>query len=1028
MADIGSASLLVVPRFDGLTDKVNAALAEAGAKAGAAGQGLGAKTASGFGRGLATSGATIGAFSAITSAAMSSISSHVGDAISRFDTLNQYPKTMELLGYSSESAEASVNKLADRLQALPTRLDDMVGTVQGIVAITGDLDQATDAGLALNDMLVASGANQQLVTSAMEQFRQMLAKGKPEMEDWRSLTSAAPGQMAQLARAMLGPTANANDLYAALGGGKNDPTITFDELIDKMIELDTVGGEGITSFREQAETAAGGVQTALSNMSNAVTKGIASIMDEVGKDRISGFLGDVKSGINEVFSVATDVVGGILPMVDDLYGTISEAGPELATWGASFLVLKTGGGILADFASRAKEAAGASSLLEGANTLLGTSFTPLGVGITVGAAALGIIATQYLDAAHDAEMLETATSGLSDVVSDTGALDGYAGSLSDVGEQSAFAAMSVDELAETTAKRVDSMRETTAAAEAEIAQLNTAQGIINQYVGATDLSAEAQGRLEWALKLANDQFGLSITQADVAAGAYTDANGEVQNLRDSINSLIDAKKEEARVSAITANLTEAYGARSDAAATLAKSQRDYNAALEEYNATMDAYDRGEQVSLERRHEVAAALDEAEKGLESSRQLYDESADAAANLEQQLGDTAAAASEAANEYDRLSATMDGGKYELFSAQLQAAGTSFSGLADDLEALGADTGRFADLTEGELQTVAESYDGTAASIVDELARLGVSMDAAAADAARASAGIMDALDQMGATGALEDAGADVDLLSQKLAEAGVETGYLAAIGSANLSSLAAACEGNVDRMVWAITNYNNVPIVNKDGSVTVDDAQLVDAQGRVAVWNGSSLVYQDTGVSVEDGQLIDAQGRVYVWNGSSLKTLHGYAFIDGNLGSALVQMKNWNDGYLASYYGLANIRQVYTTVHDPGHAAGGIRTHADGGIVSRYHARGSVIVNRPGSGVSLDYVNDIVGEDGAEAIVPLTNRRYSQPFVDLIADGIQERFAAAPVTNYNLTLDGIGTTARIERIMLELLDELERVGVI
>ena len=34
----------------------------------------------------------------------------------------------------------------------------------------------------------------------------------------------------------------------------------------------------------------------------------------------------------------------------------------------------------------------------------------------------------------------------------------------------------------------------------------------------------------------------------------------------------------------------------------------------------------------------------------------------------------------------------------------------------------------------------------------------------------------------------------------------------------------------------------------------------------------------------------------------------------------------------------------------------------------------------------------------------------------------------MTNYNLTLDGIGTTARIERIMLELLDELERVGVI
>ena len=105
-----------------------------------------------------------------------------------------------------------------RLSTLPTRLDDMVSVVQGITATVGDLDKATDVGLALNDMLIASGSSTQLCSAAMEQFRQILSKGKPEMEDWRSLTTAAPGQMDQLAKSMLGPTANANDLYAALGG------------------------------------------------------------------------------------------------------------------------------------------------------------------------------------------------------------------------------------------------------------------------------------------------------------------------------------------------------------------------------------------------------------------------------------------------------------------------------------------------------------------------------------------------------------------------------------------------------------------------------------------------------------------------------------------------------------------------------------------------------------------------------------------------------------------------------------------
>ena len=130
---------------------------------------------------------------------MSAVSSHVDSAISRFDTLNNYPTVMQALGYSAADADSSISKMSDRLQSLPTRLDDMVSLVQGLVTTTGDLGKATDVGLALNDMLVAAGASTQLSSAAMEQFRQILAKGKPEMEDWRSLTSAMPGQMDQLA-------------------------------------------------------------------------------------------------------------------------------------------------------------------------------------------------------------------------------------------------------------------------------------------------------------------------------------------------------------------------------------------------------------------------------------------------------------------------------------------------------------------------------------------------------------------------------------------------------------------------------------------------------------------------------------------------------------------------------------------------------------------------------------------------------------------------------------------------------------
>lgn len=315
MAEIGRADLLIVPRFDNLTKSVESALGKCEGQASKSGSSLGKSTGSGFGKGLAGSGAMIGAFSTLTSKAMDSISSHVGSAISRFDTLNNYPKVMQSLGYSADSANASIGKMSDRLSTLPTRLDDMVSVVQGITATVGDLDKATDVGLALNDMLIASGSSTQLCSAAMEQFRQILSKGKPEMEDWRSLTTAAPGQMDQLAKSMLGPTANANDLYAALGGGGKDPTITLDQLMDKMVELDTQGGASFASFKDQAETAAGGVQTSVQNMSNAVTKGVTGTLESIGRNNIAGVLNDAKGAVNGFFKVVNGGVSASMPLV-----------------------------------------------------------------------------------------------------------------------------------------------------------------------------------------------------------------------------------------------------------------------------------------------------------------------------------------------------------------------------------------------------------------------------------------------------------------------------------------------------------------------------------------------------------------------------------------------------------------------------------------------------------------------------------------------------------------------------------------
>ena len=243
-----------------------------------------------------------------------------------------------------------------------------------------------------------------------------------------------------------------------------------------------------------------------------------------------------------------------------------------------------------------------------------------------------------------------------------------------------------------------------------------------------------------------------------------------------------------------------------------------------------------------------------------------------------------------------------------------------------------------------------------------------------------------------------GISIDELSVKLQEAGVSTGDLNKIGSENISALAQIFDGNISQMIWAIQNYNNIPIVDKDGNVTIDDESLIDAQGNLYTWNGSTLVDQNGNAVINDAELLDAQGNLYTWNGSELKSKFASGSVNQNISTAVTWRDEWNAKGLNSYFasGIVNIaRNVTETVRSYiGKAAGGIRLNAAGGYVPRLHADGAIATRA----VPLD----IVGEAGAEAIVPLTNRRYAMPFVSMIADETAKKMGGT--NTYNLYIDG------------------------
>jgi tape measure domain-containing protein len=270
------------------------------------------------------------------------ITSNLAGATKRFDTLNNYPKVMQSLGYSAEQAKKSMDLLGNSIDHLPTTLDKVASQTQQVVAVTGDLDKATKLTLALNNAMAGGGAPAEQQASAINQWVQAMAKGKPDMQDWRALVQTAPAQMDQLSKALLGAEGNQTKLYEAMQKGE----VTIDQVNDKMIDLAKNGGDGFASWEEQAKSAGAGINMALVNIKAGIQRNIANVMDAIDKrlaklGGISGLLQSVIAPINAIGEAISGVIGGELSLEDaltNLLNSITSRLPEFITKGADMVL------------------------------------------------------------------------------------------------------------------------------------------------------------------------------------------------------------------------------------------------------------------------------------------------------------------------------------------------------------------------------------------------------------------------------------------------------------------------------------------------------------------------------------------------------------------------------------------------------------------------------------------------------------------------------------------------------------------
>ena len=258
--------------------------------------------------------------------ALDTMKSHVGSAVDRYDQLNNFPKVMKNLGIATNDTKNAMKDLDKGISGLPTTMDIATAGVTRFVSKNNDIKKSTKYFLAMNNAITAGGMSTQVQSAAVEQLSQAYSKGKMDMQEWRSIQTAMPAQLNQVAKAMGMST-------DALGEGLRNGTVSMDEFMDTMVRLNEEGIDGLASFEDQAKSATGGIKTAFTNLGTGVTKGMATCIGAIDKMLQNNGLPTIAESANKakekIISVFDKLAKGIEQI--NLKGIIAGLTPAFET-------------------------------------------------------------------------------------------------------------------------------------------------------------------------------------------------------------------------------------------------------------------------------------------------------------------------------------------------------------------------------------------------------------------------------------------------------------------------------------------------------------------------------------------------------------------------------------------------------------------------------------------------------------------------------------------------------------------------
>lgn len=590
----------------------------------------------------------------LASAGFDMLKNSLDAAISRFDTMQRYPKVMKALGFSTEESNTSVKKLADGIDGLPTKLDEVVSTSQRMTAITGNMNKSTDATIALNNAMLASGASTADANRGMDQYIQMLTTGQVDLQSWKTLQETMPIGLQKTAEAMgfVGETAQ-RDLYSALKDGK----ITFKDFQNELIKLGTGTGE----LAELARVNSEGIATSFGNLKNAAAKGIANIITDIdnlskavtGKNIAQNF-DSLKVIINKSFEVIGKTIQATTPILvlaakgfTELLTAIEPLIPAITSFVATYAALKiiqsinqyikqstiattaiTAATKLWELATQAQSRADLAALavsklssiaLAAKTALIGTQITmTTALTGTTGALAVGTgVATAATIAFNAAIKLLTGPIGWATAA--IGALVAVGATLWKWFNKETEASKKLNkeqkELTDSTQTLADSTKQNNLNREESVQSIESNTKAYKEMAVSVDELAQKEGKTRGEKKLLKDQVEQLNTAYEGLNLKYDEETGKLSMSADAIKAKIEAYGGQEKANVTQEQLVEILKEQNDVEAKLTENSKmrdEWNKKLE------DGAVKGKEAK-----EAIKELDEQEKALKETQTVLQE---------------------------------------------------------------------------------------------------------------------------------------------------------------------------------------------------------------------------------------------------------------------------------------------------------------------------------------------------------------------------------------------------------------------